>query len=88
MDSPDELSLDYNPLQTALTRPDYEPDSQTIIVDTDWVRGVQSEVIGPHYMAIILQFCTWHGVKAIKQRLIAKGYSKEKRAEIVDLIWK
>ena len=41
----DELQLDYDPLPTALTRPDYEPDSQTIIIDTNWVRAVEPIVI-------------------------------------------
>jgi hypothetical protein len=33
--SPDKLSADYKPLPTAPTRPDYKPDSQTIIVNAD-----------------------------------------------------
>lgn len=35
---------------------------------------------------VILQRCEWHAVEAIKKRLIHKGYSKEKRNELVDLI--
>ena len=37
---------------------------------------------------MILQFCEWHAAEAIKRRLIAKGYQKERRDELVDLIWK
>jgi hypothetical protein len=52
---PNELQLDYNPLPTAaLTRPDYEPDSQTIVVDTDWVRAVEPTVIGINQESVIL----------------------------------
>jgi hypothetical protein len=82
---PDELQLEYYPLPTA--RPEYEPDSQTIIVDTDWVRAVEPTVIGINQERVILQFCTWHGAEAIKRRLIAKGYTKERREDINNLIW-
>ena len=82
---PDELQLEYYPLPTA--RPEYEPDSQTIIIDTDWVRAVEPTVIGINQERVILQFCTWHGVEAIKRRLIAKGYTKERREDINNLIW-
>ena len=85
---PNELQLDYNPLPTAaLTRPNYEPDSQTIVVDTDWVRAVEPTVIGINQESVILQFCTWHGAEAIKRRLIAKGYTKERREQLNHLIW-
>jgi hypothetical protein len=33
--SPDKLQFEHHPLPTALTQPNYEPDSQTIIVNTD-----------------------------------------------------
>jgi hypothetical protein len=46
--SPDELSADYEPLPTASTRPDYEPDSQTIIVNADWIRAIKPTMIGVH----------------------------------------
>jgi hypothetical protein len=82
----DELQLECYPLPTA--RPEYEPDSQTIIVDTDWVRAVEPTVIGINQERVILQFCTWHGAEAIKRRLIAKGYTKERREDINNLIWK
>jgi hypothetical protein len=84
----DELQLDYNLLPTAVpTRPDYEPNSQTIIVDSNWVRAVEPMVIGPNQESVILQFCTWHGAEAIKRRLIEKGYSKERREQLNHLIW-
>lgn len=51
----DELQFNNNPLPTAApTRPDYEPDSQTIIVDTDWVRAVEPIVIGTNKETIVL----------------------------------
>ena len=77
--------FDY-PLPTALeARPEYEADSQTIIVD--WVRDVEPIVVGPHLDTIILQFCEWHAAQAIQRRLIAKGYRKERRDELVNIIW-
>jgi hypothetical protein len=77
--------FDY-PLPTAPeARPKYETDSQTIIVD--WVRDVEPIVVGPHLNTIILQFCEWHAAQAIQRRLIAKGYRKERRDELVDMIW-
>jgi hypothetical protein len=48
---PDELQLEYYPLPTA--RPEYEPDSQTIIIDTDWVRAVEPTVIGINQERVI-----------------------------------
>ena len=51
----DESSLDDfdYPLPTAPeARPEYEADSQTIIVD--WVRDVEPVVVGPHLNTIIL----------------------------------
>lgn len=84
----DELQLDYSLLPTTVpSRPDYEPNSQTITVDTDWVRAVDPVVIGTNQESVILQFCTWHGAEAIKRRLIAKGYSKERREQLNHLIW-
>ena len=88
--SPDKLQLQHYPLLTAPIRPEYELDSQTIIVDSDldWVKAVQPTVIGVNATAVILQFCTWHAAEAIKRKLIASGYRKERRNQIVDLIWK
>ena len=86
--SRDELQLEYYPLPTASARPDYEADSQTIIVDSDWVRAVKPTIIGVNQIPVILQFCEWHAAEAIKRRLIAKGYKKESRDELIDLIWK
>ena len=35
-----------------------------------------------------LQLCEWHAVAAIKRRLVAAGkYNKERRDEIVSIIW-
>lgn len=35
-----------------------------------------------------LQLCEWHTVEAIKRRLVAAGrYKKERRDEIIDMIW-
>ena len=84
-DVPEELQIDDYPLPTA--RPEYEPDSQTIIVDTDWVRAVEPTVVTINQEKAILQYCTWHGAEAIKRRLIAKGYTKERREDINNLIW-
>jgi hypothetical protein len=80
----------YEPLPTAPARPEYELDSQTIIVanDPDWVRAVPPTVVGLHDTDVILQYCTWHAAEAIKRKLIASGYQKERRKELVDLIWK
>ena len=44
-------------------------------------------MIGINQIAVILQFCTWHGAEAIKRKLIAKGYTKERREELLHLIW-
>ena len=84
-DVPEELQIDDYPLPTA--RPEYEPDSQTIIVNTDWVRAVEPTVVTINQEKAILQYCTWHGAEAIKRRLIAKGYTKERREDINNLIW-
>jgi hypothetical protein len=77
----DKLQLQHYPLLTAPIRPEYELDSQTIIVDSDldWVKAVQPTVIGVNATAVILQFCTWHAAEAIKRKLIASGYRKERR---------
>jgi hypothetical protein len=80
--SPDTLQMD-DPLPTA---PLYEADSQTIIVD--WVAQVEETAPAHDGSRIILQRCEWHAVEAIKKKLIKKGYSKEKREKLVDLIWK
>ena len=85
--SPDELQFEHHPLPTAPTQPDYEPDSQTIIVDTDWVRAVEPMVVGVNQEAVILQFCDWHAAEAIKRKLIAKGYGKERRDDLINLMW-
>ena len=86
----DKLQLQNYPLLSTPTRPEYELDSQTIIVgsDLDWVKAVQPTVIGVNATVVILQFCTWHAAEAIKRKLIASGYRKERRNKIVDLIWK
>jgi len=84
-DVQEELQIDDYPLPTA--RPEYEPDSQTIIIDTDWVRAVEPTVVTVNQESAILQYCTWHGAEAIKRRLIAKGYTKERREAINNLIW-
>jgi hypothetical protein len=86
--SPYELQIENYPLPTAPTRPDYEPDSQTIIVDTDWPRAVPPTVQGVNQMAVTLQYCTWHAVEAIKRKLVHSGYQKERRNKIIGLIWK
>lgn len=85
--TPNELEFDDNLLPIPSTRPTYEPDSQTIIVDTDWVRAVKPTVLGINQERVILQLCTWHGAEAIKRRLITKGYSKERREKLNNLIW-
>jgi hypothetical protein len=37
---------------------------------------------------VLLQLCEWHAVAAIKRRLIAAGkYSKERRDELISMIW-
>ena len=82
---PEELQIDDYPLPTA--RPEYEPDSQTIVVNTDWVRAVEPTVATINQESAILQYCTWHAAEAIKRRLIAKGYPKERREAINNLIW-
>jgi hypothetical protein len=33
-----------------------------------------------------LQLCEWHAIKAIRKRLINRGYSKETREVLVDLL--
>jgi len=37
---------------------------------------------------MILQRCEWHAAEAIKKKLIKKGYKKERRDKVVDLLWK
>jgi hypothetical protein len=44
-------------------------------------------VIGINQERVILQFCTWHGAEAIKRKLTAKGYTKERREKLNHLIW-
>ncbi|RFU25262.1 hypothetical protein B7463_g11084, partial [Scytalidium lignicola] len=84
----DELQANFTPLPTAAPpQPDYEADSQTIIVDIDWVRTVNPTVLGINQESVILQFCTWHAAEAIKRKLIAKGYTKERREKLNRLIW-
>ena len=37
---------------------------------------------------VLLQLCEWHAVSAIKKRLVAAGkYSKERRDELISIIW-
>ena len=87
--SPDKLQIENYPLPTApTTRPDYELDSQTIVVDTDWPRAVLPTVQGVGQTEVILQYCTWHAVEAIKRKLVHSGYQKERRNKIINLIWK
>jgi hypothetical protein len=64
------------------------PDSQTIIVDSDPIRAIQPTLIGVNNEKVVLQFCTWHAAEAIKRKLISKGYKKEHREELNNLIWK
>jgi hypothetical protein len=64
----------------------YEPDSQTIIVDC--IRDVEDLIQLPSGLWMILQRCEKHAVKAIKARLIKKGYIKRSRDTALDLIWK
>ena len=88
--SSDKLQIEHYPLPTAPSRPKYEADSQTIIVDSDpdWPRAVQPIVRGVNIEVIILQYCTQHTAEAIKRKLIHSGYKKEHRNKIIDLIWK
>jgi hypothetical protein len=58
-DVPNELQLNYNPSSTTIpTCPDYEPDSQSIIVNTDWVWRVKPSVLGTNQERVILQLYT------------------------------
>ena len=79
----DSLDLLQDPLPTA---PPYEADSQTIVVD--WVADVEPTVHTHDGNLMILQHCEWHGAEAIKKKLIKKGYKKERRDKVVDLLWK
>ncbi|KAI9719104.1 MAG: hypothetical protein M1812_003734 [Candelaria pacifica] len=36
---------------------------------------------------IVLQLCEWHAVQAIRRRLVQRGYKKEQREVIDDLLW-
>jgi hypothetical protein len=60
--------------------------ADTIVVD--WVAQTEEFLMIGRGDIVILQRCEWHAVEAIKKRLIHKGYSKDKRNELVDLIWK
>ena len=62
-----------------------EVDSQTIVVD--WVANTETTVLAPDGGQVMLQRCQWHAAEAIKRRLIRKGYKKEKRDELVTLMW-
>jgi hypothetical protein len=67
----------------------YKADSQTIVVDcTDLIATLEDTAPAHDGSRIKLQYCEWHASEAIKKRLIRKGYSKEKRDALVDLIWK
>jgi hypothetical protein len=44
-------------------------------------------VVGVNQEAVILQFCDWHAAEAIKRKLIAKGYGKERRDDLINLMW-
>jgi hypothetical protein len=63
-----------------------EADSQTIVVD--WVADVEPTVHTHDGNLMILQRCEWHAAEAIKKKLIKKGYKKERRDKVVDLLWK
>jgi hypothetical protein len=49
---PDKLHFECHPLPTA--RPEYKPDSQTIVVDTNWVRAVEPIVVSINQETVIL----------------------------------
>jgi uncharacterized protein YlbG (UPF0298 family) len=36
----------------------------------------------------ILQYCDWHAVENVMKRLADKGYKKEVREELRDLLWR
>ena len=78
-----EVAVDEDPL---LSAPPYDVDSQTIIVD--WVSETEVYVRGHDRRQIILQRCEWHAVEAIKKQLIHRGYKKERRDKIINLIWR
>jgi hypothetical protein len=44
-------------------------------------------VVGVNQEAVILQFCDWHAAEAIKRKLIAKRYGKERRDDLINLMW-
>jgi hypothetical protein len=48
---------------------------------------VKPSVLSINQERVILQFCTWHAAEAIKRRLIAKEYTKERREKLNHLIW-
>ena len=50
----DKLQIENHLLLTALTRSTYEPDSQTIIVDSDWPRTIQPTVLEVNQIAVTL----------------------------------
>jgi hypothetical protein len=52
-------------------------DSDTIIVDVG---------IGANGERTPLQLCEWHAIETIKKRLTNRGYSKETREMLVDLL--
>jgi hypothetical protein len=75
-----------SPLQLADPLPSAPAvDSQTIVVD--WVASTEDTLMAPDGGQVILQRCQWHAAEAIKRRLIKKGYKKEKRDELVTLMW-
>jgi len=51
--------------------------SDTIIIDV---------AIGAKGERTRLQLCEWHAIEAIRKRLINRGYSKETREVLVDLL--
>jgi hypothetical protein len=51
--------------------------SGTIVVDV---------AIGTKGERTRLQLCEWHAIEAIRKRLINRGYSKETREVLVDLL--
>jgi MULE transposase domain len=65
----------------------YSPIPPPRVVISDQASGLKSSL--PAALPdIILQFCDWHAARNIEQRLAEKGYTKEIRNEIKDLIWR
>jgi hypothetical protein len=82
----DLLQIEPYPLPTAPTRPEYKPNSQTIIVNTNWPRAIQPTVLSINTTVVLLQYYTWHAAEAIKRKLVHIGYKKQRQNKIIDLI--